>query len=139
MKASIQEYTTTEKGLRVLNLFSLLGVIILIILLPVLSLLGAAANMAIFVVTIVFSVLNLAYYVVPANLNLKIMKQRLLMIYLPTLILIGIAIWDFLDMLIHIKVFDIVPFLLQIGCLIQGVSFSLLVAKRAQSNPSLLA
>ena len=139
MKASIQEYTTTEKGLRILNLFSILGVVVMLILMPVLALLGGAANMAIFIVTIVFSVLNLAYYVVPADLNLKIMKNRLLLIYLPTLVLIGIAIWDFLDMLIHLKVFDIVPFLLQIACLIQGVSFSLLVAKRAQSNPSLLA
>ena len=137
MKASIQEYTTTEKGLRVVNLFSILGVVVMLILLPVLSLLGGA-NMALFIVTIIFSILNLAYYVVPADLNLKIMKNRLLLIYLPTLILLGIAIWDFIAMILSVDIFNIVPFLLQIACLIQGVSFSLLVAKRAQSNPGLL-
>ena len=110
----------------------------MLILLPILMVL-AGIDMVLFIVSICFSVINLAYYVLPANTKLAFIKKRLFFIYLPTLALIAIAVWDFFDMIIHLKVFQVIPFLLQIGCLIQAVSFSLLVAKNAQNNPSLLS
>ena len=110
----------------------------MLILLPIITVL-AGVNMVLFIVTICFSVLNLAFYVLPANTKLLFMKKRLLFVYLPTLVLIAIAVWDFIDMLVHLKVFEVLSFLLHVACLIQAVSFSLLVSKVAQSNPSLLA
>ena len=107
------------------------------ILMPVLSLLGGV-NLILFIVTIVFTILNLTFYVAPQNLKMMIMKQRALLVYLPSLILVGITIWDFIDMLINVKVFSIVSFILQCICVVQGASFALLVARVGKSNPSLL-
>ena len=104
---------------------------------PVLNLLGGV-NLILFIVSIVFTILNLAFYVAPQNMKMMLMKQRALLVYLPALILVGITIWNFFDMVIHLNVFVVVPFLLQCICVVQGASFALLVAKIGKSNPSLL-
>jgi len=85
--------TKTEKGLMTLNLISLATCFVLFILLPYFTLVGGA-RIVVYIASIVYALLNIVYYVLPQNYKLIILKKRMLYVYLPSLVIIGVIIYD---------------------------------------------
>ena len=113
--------------------------IVFIILLPALNaLVDVISNRLIYALSIVFIVYNIAFYVVPQNLKMIIFKRRMLTVYLPTLVVLGFAVWDLIYIIINIKVTMITVLLFSIMSCIQPITFSMLISKLVSDQPTLL-
>ena len=94
--------TQTAKGLTYLNLAAILGMIVLFILVPALdTIIPVISNRLAYALSIIFIVFNVAFYVVPQNLKIIIFKRRVLTVYLPTLVVLGFAVWNLFYIIIH--------------------------------------
>jgi hypothetical protein len=109
----------------------------LVIVLPILSLI-AGVRWILYVATIVLSVWNLAFYVLPENLKMTVMKKRLLFVYVPAIAIICISVWDFIDIVILLQVARVASVFFNIVSVCQAGTFAMLVYLIAKNNPSLL-
>ena len=99
----VREHTATEKGLKYLNMMGILGVLVMFFLLPILGLIGGPRAI-IYAFSIAFTVVNIGFYLAPANYKAQFLQKRLLFVYLPTIIVLGIDIWDFVMIVIHLSI-----------------------------------
>ena len=65
-----REYTKTQKGLVIINLLSIVGIIVFFILIPAMgTLFMPSSGKAIYFASLIFTIFNLAYYVLPQSLK----------------------------------------------------------------------
>jgi hypothetical protein len=125
MIKSLQAYTQTEKGLIYINVAAILGVITLLFLVPILASI-AGIHFIMFFGTIALCVINVGFYCGPQKIKGLILGQRLLFVYIPCIAVIGISIWDSIEIG---KIINLVYLFYTIVVIIHAVSFSMLVAK----------
>lgn len=134
---SISPNTAGEKTLFYLNLISIVGDIILLILLPSVGLL-AGLRFILWVGSIALTVLNVLFYIAPQNYKLTIVKKRLLFVYLPAAVICIFALFDLLYFIINLQIFAILSILFSVCNFIQAGTFAILVSKLATSAGPLL-
>ena len=125
MIKSLQNYTQTEKGLIYLNSIACLSLFVFLFLTPILASIAGLRSI-LFIGAIALLVINVAFYVAPQSIKGKILTQRLLFVYIPSLVVIGISIWDLIDIG---KIINIIYLLYTIVVISQAVTFGMLVAK----------
>ena len=134
----IMANTKTAKGLTYLNLISLAAEIaFMFILIPVLNVFfEVVASRIIFILSIIFVIFNGLFYCLPQNLKLFYFKKRLLVVYLPTVVVIGFAIWNLISVIINIKIFGVAEILFSVMSCISPVTFSMLITKLVSDSPA---
>ena len=138
MKA-IAAHTKTSQGLTYLNLISIATMIVFLILIPAITVfVNVISYRLIYFLSIAFLVLNCGFYIAPMNIKQQIFQKRLLAVYLPTLIVLGFAVWNLIYTLINIKALEVVAVLFSFISCLQPITFSMLVAKLVQEQPTLL-
>ena len=87
--------TKTSKGLTYLNLLSILAMVVFIILMPIINtFFETISSRLIYALSIIFIVFNLAFYIAPQHYKIMIFKYRKLVIYLPTILILAVGIWN---------------------------------------------
>ena len=114
-----------------------MGCVVLLIFLPSVGLM-AGFRLVLYVASIAFAVLNLAFYVSPSNYRLIILKKRMLLVYLPSLIILGVCAFDLIDTIVNLDILAIASVLFTAICAVQAITFSLLVARLSANAPALL-
>ena len=122
-----------------LNLISIAVMIVMLILVPIVTaFFDVVASRIIYFVSIAFLVLNCGFYVVPMNLKAQIFQKRLLIVYLPTLVVFGFAVWNLISVFLTAAVLQFVSVLFSFLSCLQPLTFSMLIAKLVQEQPTLL-
>ena len=129
--------TQTAKGLTYLNLISILTeVVFMFVLLPAINVFfEVVASRIIFILSIIFVIFNGLFYCVPQQVKLLYFKRRLLVVYLPTAIVFGFAIWNLIEIIITFAVGKVVTLLFSIMSCITPITFSLLISKLVSDSP----
>lgn len=92
---TVMGQTKTSKGLTYLNLLSILAMVVFIILMPIINTFFETINSRlIYALSIIFIIFNLAFYIAPQHYKIMIFKYRKLVIYLPTIIILAVGIWN---------------------------------------------
>ncbi|TNV77582.1 hypothetical protein FGO68_gene12766 [Halteria grandinella] len=76
--------------------------------------------------TISLCVINLGFYCGPQKIKAMILEKRLLFVYIPVIAIIGIAIWQSIELS---KIINLVYILYIIVVITHALSFGMLVAK----------
>jgi hypothetical protein len=130
---SLQINTATTKGLTTLNILSIVACIILYILIPVLNVFAEViSSRPIYIISIIMVILNCFFYLAPVGLRGIYFQRRIFIIYLPCLVIIGLAIWVTIDVIINIKLQLFLTIAFSVICAFQPISFALLVSKLIQ-------
>ena len=138
MKA-IEAQTKTSQGLTYLNLISIATMIVMLILVPLITtLFDVISSRVIYFVSIAFLVLNCGFYVVPMNIKSQIFQKRLLIVYIPTVIVFGFAVWNLITVLITVNLLAFFTVFFSFVSCLQPLTFSMLIAKLVQEQPTLL-
>ncbi len=136
---SIGNNTESAKGLTTLNLLSLLACLVLYILIPVLTVLvEVVSTRPVYIASIIFFVFNVIFYVAPASLKQKYFQLRIWLVYLPTVIMIGLGIWQFIAVIIGFKIGLLVTLIFAFVVVLPPITFSLLIRKLLTEQPTLL-
>ena len=125
MIKSLQAYTQTEKGLIYINAASILAVITFLFLMPILASL-AGLRFIMFFGAVSLCVLNCAFYCGPQKIKSLLLTKRILLVYIPCIAVVGLSIWDSIDLG---KIINVVYLLYTIVVIVHALSFSMLVAK----------
>ncbi len=138
MKA-IGANTQHAKGLTTLNLLALLSCLVLYILIPALNVLGeVVSTQVVYILSIIFFVFNTLFYMAPPSLKTYYFQNRLSMIYLPTILMIGLGIWQFITVIISAAIGKILTLIFAFVVVLPPLTFSLLINKLIQEQPTLL-
>ena len=123
--------TSTAKGLTYLNLGALaLEVVFMFVLIPVFNVFfDIVASRIIFILSIIFVIFNALFYCAPTSLKAIYIQRRLLVVYLPTLIVIGFAIWNVIKTIASFNIVGIPGLLFSVMSCITPVTFSMLITK----------
>ena len=136
---SIGNNTESAKGLTTLNLLSLLACLVLYILIPVLTVLvEVVSTRPVYIASIIFNVFNVIFYVSPASLKQRYFQLRIWLVYLPTVIMIGLGIWQFIAVIIGFKIGLLVTLIFAFVVVLPPITFSLLIRKLLTEQPTLL-
>ena len=136
---SIGAHTQNAKGLTTLNLLSLLTCLVMYILIPILTVMAdIVSSRAVYIISIILFVSNVLFYILPANIKAFYFQRRLFVVYLPTLVIIGLGIWQFIVVLINIKILQVLTLIFAFIVMLPPVTFSLLIKKLIQEEPTLL-
>ena len=136
---SIGNNTESAKGLTTLNLLSLLACLILYILIPALNVLvEVVSTRPVYIASIVFNVFNTVFYVSPAALKQRYFQLRIWLVYLPTIIMVGLGIWQFIAVILGFKITLLVTLIFAFVVVLPPITFSLLIRKLLTEQPTLL-
>ena len=136
---TVMGQTKTAKGLTYLNLISIVAMIVFIILLPIVNTFVAAINSRIiYALSVIFIVFNLAFYVVPQHLKIMVFKYRMLVVYLPTIIILAVGIWNLIAVIVALRIGEIFTLVFSLMTFLQPCTFSLLISKLVSDQPTLL-
>ena len=136
---SIGNNTESAKGLTTLNLLSLLACLVLYILIPALNVLvEVVSTRPVYITSIVFNVFNVVFYVSPAALKQRYFQLRIWLVYLPTIIMVGLGIWQFIAVIIGFKIALLVTLIFAFVVVLPPITFSLLIRKLLTEQPTLL-
>ncbi len=131
--------TQNAKGLTTLNLLSLLACLVLYVLIPALNVFAEVISTRfVYIISIIFCVFNTLFYIVPASIKAHYFRMRLFLVYTPTLIMIGLGIWQFITVIIGFKITLLVTLIFAFVVVLPPVTFSLLINKLIQEEPTLL-
>ena len=131
--------TQHAKGLTTLNLLALLSCLVFYILIPALNVFGeVVSTRVVYILSIILFALNCLFYVAPASLKTHYFQKRLLLVYLPTIVIIGLGIWQFIDVIISAAVSKILTLIFAFVVVLPPLTFSLLINKLIQEQPTLL-
>ena len=130
--------TKTAKGLTYLNLLSMAAeIVFMFILIPVFNVFfEVVASRIIFILSIIFVIFNGLFYCVPQNLKLFYFKRRYLVVYLPTVVVIGFGIWNLISIIINLRIFGVPQLLFSIMSCISPITFSMLITKLVSDSPA---
>ncbi len=130
--------TKTAKGLTYLNLMSILAeVVFMFVLIPVLNVFfELIASRIIFILSIIFVVFNGLFYCLPQHYKLFYFKRRLLVVYLPTVVVIGFGVWNIIALIVNLQFTKAPTILFSITCCIAPVTFSMLITKLVSDSPA---
>ncbi len=92
----------------------------------------------VYIISIIFCVFNTLFYIVPANVKAHYFQKRLLLVYIPTLIMIALGVWQFITVIIGFQITRIVTLIFAFVVVLPPVTFSLLIKKLIQEEPTLL-
>ena len=102
---SIGANTQHAKGLTTLNLLSLLACLVMYILIPALNVfVNVISTRPVYIISIIFCIFNTLFYIAPASLKTQYFQKRLLAVYLPTIVMIGLGIWQFVSVIIGFQI-----------------------------------
>ena len=136
---SIGANTQHAKGLTTLNLLSLLACLVLYILIPALGVfLEVVSTRFVYILSIIFCVFNTIFYVAPASLKTQYFQKRLLLVYTPTIVMLGLGVYQFISVIIGFKISLLVTLIFAFVVVLPPVTFSLLINKLIQEQPTLL-
>ena len=136
---SIGNNTQNAKGLTTLNLLSLLACLVLYILIPALNVLvNVISTRPVYIASIIFCVFNTIFYVAPASLKQRYFQLRIWIVYLPTVIMVGLGIWQFIAVIIGFQVTQLVTLIFAFVVVLPPITFSLLIKKLLTEQPTLL-
>ncbi len=136
---SIGANTQHAKGLTTLNLLSLLACLVLFVLIPALNVFAEVISTRfVYIMSIIFCVFNTLFYIVPANVKAHYFQKRLLLVYIPTLIMIALGVWQFIAVIIGFKIALILTLIFAFIVVLPPITFSLLIKKLIQEEPTLL-
>ena len=136
---SIGANTQHAKGLTTLNLLSLLACLVLYILIPALGVfLEVVSTKFVYILSIIFCVFNTIFYVAPASLKTQYFQKRLLLVYTPTIVMLGLGVYQFISVIIGFKISLLVTLIFAFVVVLPPVTFSLLINKLIQEQPTLL-
>ena len=131
--------TQHAKGLTTLNLLALLSCLVFYILIPALNVFGeVVSTRVVYILSIILFALNCLFYVAPASLKTHYFQKRLLLVYLPTIVILGLGIWQFIDVIINAAVGKILTLVFAFVVVLPPLTFSLLINKLIQEQPTLL-
>jgi hypothetical protein len=125
MIKSLQAYTQTEKGLIYINVAAILAVITFLFLTPILASM-AGLRFIMYIGTISLCVLNVAFYIGPQKIKGMLLEKRLVFVYIPCVVVIGLSIWDSIDIG---RIINLIYLFYTIVVIVHAISFSMLVAK----------
>ena len=136
---SIGANTQHAKGLTTLNLLSLLACLVLYILIPALGVFfEVVSTRFVYILSIIFCVFNTIFYVAPASLKTQYFQKRLLLVYTPTIVMLGLGVYQFISVIIGFKISLLVTLIFAFVVVLPPVTFSLLINKLIQEQPTLL-
>ena len=136
---SLGANTQHAKGLTTLNLLSLLACLVMYILIPALNVLvEVISTRPVYIISIIFCVFNTIFYVAPASLKTQYFQKRLLLVYIPTIVMLGLGLWQFITVIIGFKISLLVTLIFAFVVVLPPVTFSLLINKLIQEQPTLL-
>ena len=136
---SIGANTQHAKGLTTLNLLSLLACLVLYILIPALGVfLEVISTRFVYILSIIYCVFNTIFYVAPASLKTQYFQKRLLLVYTPTIVMLGLGVYQFISVIIGFKISLLVTLIFAFVVVLPPVTFSLLINKLIQEQPTLL-
>ena len=136
---TVMGQTKTAKGLTYLNLLSILAMVVFIILLPIINTFAETINSRlIYALSIIFIVFNLAFYIVPQHLKIKVFKYRMLVVYLPTILILAVGIWNPIAVIINLRIGEVFTLIFSLMTFLQPCTFSLLISKLVSDQPTLL-
>ena len=131
--------TQHAKGLTTLNLLSLLACLVLYILIPALGVFfEVVSTRFVYILSIIFCVFNTIFYVAPASLKTQYFQKRLLLVYTPTIVMLGLGVYQFISVIIGFKISLLVTLIFAFVVVLPPVTFSLLINKLIQEQPTLL-
>ena len=110
MAPSIMANTSSEKFLMYLNILSVIGEIILLIWLPSVGLM-AGLRFLLYIGSIALTVLNVGFYVAPQSYKIVYLKKRLLLVYIPALVIVIFAVVDLITIIIYLDIFRVIQIL----------------------------
>ncbi len=130
--------TKTAKGLTYLNLMSILAeVVFMFVLIPVLNVFfELIASRIIFILSIIFVVFNSLFYCLPQQYKLFYFKKRLLVVYLPTVVVIGCGVWNIIALIVNLQFSKAATILFSIMSCIAPITFSMLITKLVSDSPA---
>lgn len=134
---SVHAQSQSEKTFQWLNIASIFGTIILLILLPIIGLMSGF-RVILYVASIIFGFLNIGFYLAPENYRLLILKKRYLYVYIPALVIVGICVFDIIEIIISLAILEVATIFFIVICGVQAFTFAVLVAKLAQNSQGLL-
>ena len=136
---SIGANTQHAKGLTTLNLLSLLACLVLYILIPALGVFfEVVSTRFVYILSIIFCVFNTIFYVAPASLKTQYFQKRLLLVYTPTIVMLGLGVYQFISVIIGFKISLLVTLIFAFVVVLPPLTFSLLINKLIQDQPTLL-
>ena len=136
---SIGANTQHAKGLTTLNLLSLLACLVLYILIPALGVFfEVVSTRFVYILSIIYCVFNTIFYVAPASLKTQYFQKRLLLVYTPTIVMLGLGVYQFISVIIGFKISLLVTLIFAFVVVLPPVTFSLLINKLIQEQPTLL-
>ena len=136
---TIQGNTQSAKGLTWLNMVSLLIELILFILIPALNVFAEViSTRVVYIIAIIWFAFNTLFYIVPATIKKHYFQYRIFVVYLPTLFLIGMGIWELIAIIIALNVSKVLAIIFSIVVVLPPITFSLLIRKLLDEQPTLL-
>ncbi len=104
MKA-LQINTATTKGLTTLNILSIVACIVLYILIPVLNVFAEViSSRPAYIMSIILVILNCFFYLAPVALRGVYFQRRIFLVYLPCIVILGLAIYATVDTIVNIRI-----------------------------------
>ena len=136
---TIQGNTQSAKGVTWLNMVSLLIELILFILIPALNVFAEViSTRVVYIIAIIWFAFNTLFYIVPATIKKHYFQYRIFVVYLPTLFLIGMGIWEIIAIVIAVNVSKVLAIIFSIVVVLPPITFSLLIRKLLDEQPTLL-
>ena len=136
---TIQGNTQSAKGLTWLNMMSLLIELILFILIPALNVFAEVISTRfVYIVAIIWFAFNTLFYILPATIKKHYFQYRIFVVYLPTLVLIAMGIWEIIAIIVAVNVAKVLAIIFSIVVVLPPISFSLLIRKLLDEQPTLL-